>query len=155
MGVFDNIKGLFSKKPETQTPTQTQTQTLTPAPQPYTYMYPGSLVKFKNDPDGISNGISKIYKIDIRENGGKVISPKIFYNSDGNFPPELLKAVDYKIQQQYEYNTRWRDSDGSSPWDNWVPGEPSIPPRGGKRGRKSRKSRKTRKTRKARKSRKN
>ena len=146
MGVFDNIKGLFSKKPETQT--QTQTQTLTPAPQPYTYMYPGSLFKFKNDIDGI-------YKIDIRENGGKVINPKIFYTGDGNYSPELLKAVDFKIQQQYEYNTRWRDSDGSSPWDNWVPGEPSIPPRGGKRGRKSKKTRKSRKTRKARKSRKN
>jgi hypothetical protein len=149
MGLFDGITGLFSKK--TQTPIPTPTQTLTPPPTPYTYMYPGSLVKFKNDPDGIS----KIYKIDIRENGGKVINPKIFYSSDGNFPPELLKAVDFKIQQQYEYNTRWRDSDGSSPWDNWVPGQPSIPPRGGKRGRKSKKTRKSRKTRKARKSRKN
>ena len=147
MGVFDGIKSLFSKKEQTQLPTQTQTET--PPKQPYTYMFPGSLFKFKNDIDGI-------YKIDIRENGGKVINPKIFYTGDGNYSPELLKAVDFKIQQQYEYNTRWRDSDGSSPWDNWVPGEPSIPPRGGgKRGRKSRKSRKSRKTRKARKSRKN
>ena len=146
MGIFD----FFSKKVNTPTPIPTQAQTLPPAPkQPYTYMYPGSLFKFKNDIDGI-------YKIDIRENGGKVINPKIFYTGDGNYSPELLKAVDFKIQQQYEYNTRWRDSDGSSPWDNWVPGEPSIPPRGGgKRGRKSRKSRKSRKTRKARKSRKN
>ena len=61
MGVFDGIKSLFSKKEQTQLPTQTQTET--PPKQPYTYMYPGSLVKFKNDPDGISNGISKIYKI--------------------------------------------------------------------------------------------
>ena len=146
MGIFD----FFSKKVNTPTPIPTQAQTLPPAPkQPYTYMYPGSLFKFKNDIDGI-------YKIDIRENGGKVINPKIFYTGDGNYSPELLKAVDFKIQQQYEYNTRWRDSDGSSPWDNWVPGEPSIPPRGGgKRGRKSRKARKARKTRKARKSRKN
>ena len=146
MGIFD----FFSKKVNTPTPIPTQAQTLPPAPkQPYTYMYPGSLFKFKNDIDGI-------YKIDIRENGGKVINPKIFYTGDGNYSPELLKAVDFKIQQQYEYNTRWRDSDGSSPWDNWVPGEPSIPPRGGgKRGRKFRKTRKTRKTRKARKSRKN
>jgi hypothetical protein len=146
MGIFD----FFSKKVNTPTPIPTQAQTLPPAPkQPYTYMYPGSLFKFKNDIDGI-------YKIDIRENGGKVINPKIFYTGDGNYSPELLKAVDFKIQQQYEYNTRWRDSDGSSPWDNWVPGQPSIPPRGGgKRGRKFRKTRKTRKTRKARKSRKN
>ena len=146
MGIFD----FFSKKVNTPTPIPTQAQTLPPAPkQPYTYMYPGSLFKFKNDIDGI-------YKIDIRENGGKVISPKIFYTSDGNFPPEMLKAVEFKIQQQYEYNTRWKDNDGSSPWDNWVPGEPSIPPRGGgKRGRKSRKSRKTKKARKSRKSRKN
>ena len=152
MGIFD----FFSKKVNTPTPIPTQAQTLPPAPkQPYTYMYPGSLVKFKNDPDGISNGISKIYKIDIRENDGKVINPKIFYTGDGNFPPELLKAVDFKIQQQYEYNTRWKDNDGSSPWDNWVPGEPSIPPRGGKRRRKTRKTKKTKKTKKARKSRKN
>ena len=146
MGIFD----FFSKKVNTPTPIPTQAQTLPPAPkQPYTYMYPGSLFKFKNDIDGI-------YKIDIRENGGKVINPKIFYTGDGNYSPELLKAVDFKIQQQYEYNTRWRDSDGSSPWDNWVPGEPSIPPRGGgKRGRKFRKTRKARKVRKARKSRKN
>ena len=147
MGVFDGIKSLFSKKEQTQLPTQTQTET--PPKQPYTYMFPGSLFKFKNDIDGI-------YKIDIRENGGKVINPKIFYTGDGNYSPELLKAVEFKIQQQYEYNTRWKDNDGSSPWDNWVPGEPSIPPRGGgKRGRKSRKARKARKTRKARKSRKN
>ena len=146
MGIFD----FFSKKVNTPTPIPTQAQTLPPAPkQPYTYMYPGSLFKFKNDIDGI-------YKIDIRENGGKVINPKIFYTGEGNYSPELLKAVDFKIQQQYEYNTRWRDSDGSSPWDNWVPGEPSIPPRGGgKRGRKFRKTRKARKVRKARKSRKN
>ena len=146
MGIFD----FFSKKVNTPTPIPTQAQTLPPAPkQPYTYMYPGSLFKFKNDIDGI-------YKIDIRENGGKVINPKIFYTGDGNYSPELLKAVDFKIQQQYEYNTRWRDSDGSSPWDNWVPGQPSIPPRGGgKRGRKTRKTRKARKVRKARKSRKN
>ena len=147
MGVFDGIKSLFSKKEQTQLPTQTQTET--PPKQPYTYMFPGSLFKFKNDIDGI-------YKIDIRENGGKVINPKIFYTGDGNYSPELLKAVEFKIQQQYEYNTRWKDNDGSSPWDNWVPGEPSIPPRGGgKRGRKFRKTRKARKVRKARKSRKN
>ena len=146
MGVFDGIKSLFSKKEQTQLPTQTQTET--PPKQPYTYMFPGSLFKFKNDIDGI-------YKIDIRENGGKVINPKIFYTGDGNYSPELLKAVEFKIQQQYEYNTRWKDNDGSSPWDNWVPGEPSIPPRGGKRGRKTRKTRKARKVRKARKSRKN
>ena len=146
MGIFD----FFSKKVNTPTPIPTQAQTLPPAPkQPYTYMYPGSLFKFKNDIDGI-------YKIDIRENGGKVINPKIFYTGDGNYSPELLKAVEFKIQQQYEYNTRWKDNDGSSPWDNWVPGEPSIPPRGGgKRGRKFRKTRKARKVRKARKSRKN
>ena len=147
MGVFDGIKSLFSKKEQTQLPTQTQTET--PPKQPYTYMFPGSLFKFKNDIDGI-------YKIDIRENGGKVINPKIFYGSPTNFTDDMLKAVEFKIQQQYEYNTRWKDNDGSSPWDNWVPGEPSIPPRGGgKRGRKFRKTRKTRKTRKARKSRKN
>ena len=145
MGIFD----FFSKKVNTPTPIPTQAQTLPPAPkQPYTYMYPGSLFKFKNDIDGI-------YKIDIRENGGKVINPKIFYTGDGNYSPELLKAVDFKIQQQYEYNHRWMDNDRSSPWDNWVPGEPSIPPRGGKRGRKTRKTRKARKVRKARKSRKN
>ena len=146
MGIFD----FFSKKVNTPTPIPTQAQTLPPAPkQPYTYMYPGSLFKFKNDIDGI-------YKIDIRENGGKVINPKIFYTGDGNYSPELLKAVEFKIQQQYEYNTRWKDNDGSSPWDNWVPGEPSIPPRGGgKRGRKFRKTRKARKVRKARISRKN
>ena len=149
MGIFD----FFSKKVNTPTPIPTQAQTLPPAPmQPYTYMYPGSLVKFKNDPDGISNGISKIYKIDIRENGGKVINPKIFYTSDGNFPPEMLKAVEYKIQQQYEFN-----HSATALWNNWVPGKetPAGVSGGGKRGRKSRKARKTRKSRKARKSRKN
>ena len=125
----------------------------TPTPPPekeYTYMYPGSLFRFNND-----NDIDGINKIDIRKNGGKVINPKIFNKSDGNFSPEVLKAVDDKIEQQYQYNHRWRDNDGSSPWDNWVPGEPSPPPRGGKRRRKSKKTRKVRKARKARKSRKN
>ena len=93
MGLFDGIKGLFSKKTETPIPTSTPIQK--PPPTPYTYMFPGSLFKFKNDIDGI-------YKIDIRENGGKVINPKIFYTGDGNYSPELLKAVDFKIQQQYE-----------------------------------------------------
>ena len=154
MGIFDGITGLFSKnaQPQMQTQMQTQTQTQTlPPKQPYTYMFPGSLVKFKNDPDGIS----KIYKIDIRENGGKVINPKIFYGSPSNFSQELLDAVDYKIQQQYEYNNRWKDNDGSSPWDNWVPGESQPPTRGGKRGRKSRKSKKSRRQGKTRKQGKN
>ena len=136
--------GLFSSPSKKKEDTDDEsTSTPAPPPTPYTYMYPGSLFKFKNNIDGIN-------KIDIRENGGKVINPKIFYKSDGNYSPEVLKAVDDKIEQQYQYNTRWRDSDGSSPWDNWVPGEPSIPPRGGggKRRRKSRKTKKARKSRK-------
>ena len=143
MGIFDGITGLFSKNAQPQTQTQTQTQTLPPPPkQPYTYMFPGSLVKFKNDPDGIS----KIYKIDIRENGGKVINPKIFYTSDGNFSPELLKAVDYKIQQQYEFN-----HSATTLWENWIPGKespPGVAAGGGKRRRKPKKTRKARKSRK-------
>jgi hypothetical protein len=122
--------------------------TPTPTPTQYTYMFPGSFVKFKNDIDGI-------YKIDIRKNDGKVINPNIFKTSDGDFSPELLKAVDYKIEQQNEYTYRRRDNDGSSDWDNWVPGK--APPgvaAGGKRRKKSRKTRKARKSRKSRKSRK-
>ena len=102
-------------------------------------MFPGSFVKFKNDIDGI-------YKIDIRQNDGKVINPNIFKTSDGNFSPELLEAVDYKIEQQNEYTYRRRDNDGSSDWDNWEPGKAS--PRvaaGGNRRKKSRKARKSRK----------
>lgn len=127
--------GLFSsptKKVEEDTDDES------PPPTPYTYMYPGSVVKFKNDPDGI-------YKIDIRENGGKVINPSIFNKSDGNLPPEVLKAVDYKIQQQYEYN-----HSATALWNNWVPGKetPAGVSGGGKRRRKSKKTRKARKSRK-------
>ena len=147
MGIFNRFNSLFSKNAQTPNQTQTPIQTLTPPPMEYTYMFPGSLFKFKNDVDGI-------YKIDIRENNGKVISPKIFYKGDGNYSPEVLNAVDFKIQQQYEYNNRWRDNDGSSPWDNWVPGKEQPPTRGGKRGRKSKKTRKSRKQGKTRKQRK-
>jgi hypothetical protein len=136
--------GLFSSPSKEKKDTDdesTSTPAPAPPPTPYTYMYPGSLFKFKNDIDGIN-------KIDIRKNGGKVINPKIFYKSDGNYSPEVLKAVDDKIEQQYLYNNRWKDNDGSSPWDNWVPGEPSIPPRGGKRRGKTRKARKARKSKK-------
>lgn len=138
--------GLFSsptKKEEDTDDESTSTPTPAPPPTPYTYMFPGSFVKFKNDIDGI-------YKIDIRKNDGKVINPNIFKTSDGNFSPELLKAVDYKIQQQYDYNHRRRDNDGSSVWDNWVPGkEPPVgAAAGGKRRRKPKKTRKARKSRK-------
>ena len=96
--------GLFSspskEKEDTNnesTSTPASTPAPTAAPTPYTYMFPGSFVKFKNDIDGI-------YKIDIRKNDGKVINPNIFKTSDGNFSPELLKAVDYKIEQQIYLN---------------------------------------------------
>jgi hypothetical protein len=140
--------GLFSSPSKEENDTDDET-TPTPntQPTPYTYMFPGSFVKFKNDIDGI-------YKIDIRKNDGKVINPNIFKTSDGNFSPELLKAVDYKIQQQYDYNHRRRDNDGTSVWDNWVPGQASpvgAAAGGGKRRRKTRKSRKTKKARKSRK----
>ena len=136
--------GLFSspsKKKEDTDYESTSTPTPAPLPTPYTYMYPGSLVKFKNDIDGIN----KIYKIDIRENNGKVINPSIFNKSDGNLPPELLKAVDYKIQQQYEYN-----HSATALWNNWVPGKetPAGVSGGGKRRRKSKKTKKARNSRK-------
>ena len=134
--------GLFSspsKEKEDTNNESTSTPASTPAPTPYTYMFPGSFVKFKNDIDGI-------YKIDIRKNDGKVINPKIFYTSDGNFSPELLKAVDYKIQQQYEFN-----HSATTLWENWVPGKespPGVAAGGGKRRRKPKKTRKARKSRK-------
>ena len=138
--------GLFSspskEKEDTNnesTSTPASTPAPTAAPTPYTYMFPGSFVKFKNDIDGI-------YKIDIRKNDGKVINPKIFYTSDGNFSPELLKAVDYKIQQQYEFN-----HSATTLWENWVPGKespPGVAAGGGKRRRKPKKTRKARKSRK-------
>ena len=138
--------GLFSspskEKEDTNnesTSTPASTPAPTAAPTPYTYMFPGSFVKFKNDIDGI-------YKIDIRKNDGKVINPKIFYTSDGNFSPELLKAVDYKIQQQYEFN-----HSATTLWENWIPGKespPGVAAGGGKRRRKPKKTRKARKSRK-------
>jgi hypothetical protein len=136
--------GLFSSPSKEENDTDDET-TPTPntQPTPYTYMFPGSFVKFKNDIDGI-------YKIDIRKNDGKVINPNIFKTSDGNFSPELLKAVDYKIQQQYEFNHT-----ATTLWENWIPGKESpvgvAAAGGGKRRRKTRKSRKTKKARKSRK----
>lgn len=134
--------GLFSsptKKEEDTDDESTSTPAPTAAPTPYTYMFPGSFVKFKNDIDGI-------YKIDIRKNDGKVINPNIFKTSDGNFSPELLKAVDYKIQQQYEFN-----HSATTLWENWIPGKespPGVAAGGGKRRRKPKKTRKARKSRK-------
>lgn len=136
--------GLFSSpSKEEDDSDDVSTPTPAPAPTPYTYMFPGSFVKFKNDIDGI-------YKIDIRKNDGKVINPNIFKTSDGNFSPELLKAVNYKIQQQYEFN-----HSATTLWENWIPGKESPPGVAAGGGKRRRKSRKTRKARKARKSRKN
>lgn len=132
--------GLFSSpSKEEDDSDDVSTPTPAPAPTPYTYMFPGSFVKFKNDIDGI-------YKIDIRKNDGKVINPNIFKTSDGNFSPELLKAVDYKIQQQYEFN-----HSATTLWENWIPGKespPGVAAGGGKRRRKPKKTRKARKSRK-------
>ena len=132
--------GLFSSPSKEKEDTNDEsTPRPAPPPTPYTYMFPGSFVKFKNDIDGI-------YKIDIRKNDGKVINPNIFKTSDGNFSPELLKAVDYKIQQQYEFN-----HSATTLWDNWVPGKESpvgVAAGGGKRRRKPKKTRKARKSKK-------
>ena len=70
--------------------------------------------------------------------------------------PEAEKAVENKIQQQYEYVRRPRDFDGSSVWDNWQPGALSpgaLSPgakgaKGGKRQRKTQSNKKGRKSRK-------
>ena len=104
----------------------------------------------------LCGSISKIFKIikcpfinSTKSISIFIINPNIFKTSDVGFSPELLKAVDYKIEQQNEYTYRRRDNDGSSDWDNWVPGK--APPgvaAGGKRRKKSRKTRKARKSRK-------
>ena len=112
--------GSSSSKPASSTaPTSSASQ--------YTYQAPAMFINV---------GVPEIQSIDVTQNNGKVINPKIFARGSSTLTQAQIDAVDAKIQEQYDKTPRYATG-------NVV----NVNNGGGKRRKQSRKI-KRRKTRK-------